>query len=108
MLNIVRSTAYYCPIGISGDELDLQKIIYEIHLAHPYMGCRRIHTELVKLGKYVNRKRVIHLMVATGIGAAYPKQRSQINRIKIIPIYYVILIFSMQIKCGRSTSYIFR
>jgi putative transposase len=78
LLNIARSTAYYCPIGISDDEIELRKIIDEIHLEHPYMGSRRIRTELVKLGKDVNRKRVIRLMVAMGIGAVYPKQRTTI------------------------------
>ena len=78
MLNIARSTAYYCPIGISDDELALRKTIDEIHLEHPYMGSRRIRTELVKFGKNVNRKRVIRLMIAMGIGAVYPKQRTTI------------------------------
>ena len=68
LLNIARSTAYYCPIGISDDVLALRKIIDEIPLERPYMGSRRIRSELFKLGKYVNRKRVIRLMIAMGNG----------------------------------------
>ena len=78
MLNIARSIAYYCPIGIADDELTLRKLIDKMHLEPPYMGSWRISTELFKLGKNVNRKRVIRLMIAMGIGAVYPKQRTTI------------------------------
>jgi len=64
LLNIARSTAYYCPIGISDDELALRKMINEINLEHSYMGSQRIRAELVKVGQDVNRKRVIRLMIA--------------------------------------------
>jgi putative transposase len=51
-------------------------MIDEIHLEYPFMGSRRICTELVKQGIKINRKRVVRLMLAMGIGAVYPKQRT--------------------------------
>lgn len=53
-------------------------MIDEIHLEYPFMGSRRLKTELAKMGKKVNRKRVIRLMLAMGICAIYPKPRTTI------------------------------
>jgi putative transposase len=44
-------------------------MIDEIHLEYPFMGSRRICTELVKQGIKINRKRVVRLMLPMGIGA---------------------------------------
>ena len=70
------------------------------------MGSRRIRTELIKLGKNVNRKRVIRLMIAMGIGAVYPKHRTTIadKSHKIYPyllrdldIFYVNQVWAIDI-----------
>ncbi len=50
-------------------------MIDEIHLQYPFMGSRRIRTELAKKGHSVNRKRVLRLMRDMGIGAIYPKPK---------------------------------
>ncbi|MGY3569399.1 IS3 family transposase [Vibrio paucivorans] len=76
LLNIARSTAYYQPIGLSVEEIELRRIIDEIHLQYPFMGSRRVRTELAKKGHNVNRKRVIRLMRDMGIGAIYPKPKT--------------------------------
>ncbi|MCF1457643.1 MAG: IS3 family transposase [Shewanella sp.] len=76
LLNLARSTAYYCPLGISAQELELRRLIDEIHLRYPFMGSRRICTELAKKGHAVNRKRVMRLMRAMGIYALYPKPKT--------------------------------
>ncbi|WP_172566984.1 IS3-like element ISVpa4 family transposase [Vibrio fluvialis] len=75
LLNIARSTAYYQPIGLSAEEITLRRMIDEIHLQYPFMGSRRIRTELAKKGHSVNRKRVVRLMRDMGIGAIYPKPK---------------------------------
>lgn len=67
LLNIARSTAYYQPIGLSVEEIELRRIIDEIHLQYPFMGSRRVRTELAKKGHNVNRKRVIRIMRDMGI-----------------------------------------
>ncbi|EIW7482894.1 TPA: IS3 family transposase [Vibrio parahaemolyticus] len=76
LLNIARSTAYYQPIGLSVEEIELRRIIDEIHLQYPFMGSRRVRTELAKKGHNVNRKRVIRIMRDMGIGAIYPKPKT--------------------------------
>lgn len=76
LLNIARSTAYYQPIGLSVEEIELRRIIDEIHLQYPFMGSRRVRTELAKKGHNVNRKRVIRIMRDMGIGAIYPKPQT--------------------------------
>ncbi|WP_158137123.1 IS3-like element ISVpa4 family transposase [Vibrio metschnikovii] len=76
LLNIARSTAYYQPIGLSAEEITLRRMIDEIHLQYPFMGSRRIRTELAKKGHSVNRKRVVRLMRDMGIGAIYPKPKT--------------------------------
>ncbi len=42
----------------------------------PFMGSRRIRTELAKKGHSVNRKRVVRLIRDMGIGAIYPKPKT--------------------------------
>ncbi|EJL6586538.1 IS3 family transposase [Vibrio cholerae] len=76
LLNIARSTAYYQHIGLSAEEITLRRMIDEIHLQYPFMGSRRIRTELAKKGHCVNRKRVVRLMRDMGIGAIYPKPQT--------------------------------
>ncbi|EGR1094091.1 IS3 family transposase [Vibrio cholerae] len=76
LLNIARSTAYYQHIGLSAEEITLRPMIDEIHLQYPFMGSRRIRTELAKKGHSVNRKRVVRLMRDMGIGAIYPNPKT--------------------------------
>lgn len=52
------------------------RMVDEIHLQYPFMGSRRIRTELAKKGYNVNRKRVVRIMCDTGIGAIYPKPKT--------------------------------
>lgn len=54
-------------------------MIDEIHLQYPFMGSRRIRTELFKKGHNVNRKRIVRIMRDMGIGAIYPKPRTTIG-----------------------------
>ncbi|MEZ9292434.1 IS3 family transposase [Vibrio lentus] len=79
LFNIARSTAYYQPIGLSVEEIELRRIIDEIHLQYPFMGSRRVRTELAKKGHNVNRKRVIRIMRDMGIGAIYPKPKTTLT-----------------------------
>ena len=51
-------------------------MIDEIHLQYPFMGSRRIRTELAKKKRYVNRKRIVRIMRQMGIGAIYPKPKT--------------------------------
>lgn len=64
------------PIGLSAEEIELRRMIDEIHFQYPFMGSRRIRNELAKKDHNVNRKRVVRLMRDMGIGAIYPKPRT--------------------------------
>lgn len=54
-------------------------MIDEIHLQYPFMGSRRIRTELIKKGHNVNRKRIVRIIRDMGIGAIYPKPKTTIE-----------------------------
>ena len=42
--------------------MELRRMIDEIHLQYPFMGSRRIRTELAKKARHVNRKRIVRIM----------------------------------------------
>ena len=76
MLGVPRSTAYYRPQPVSESDLELMRLIDEIHLRLPFYGSRRIRDELDDLGRWVNRKRVQRLMRLMGLRALYPQRRT--------------------------------
>lgn len=76
LLDISRSTAYYQPQGVSDEDLELMRLIDEIHLEIPFYGSRRIRDELDDRGHRVNRKRVQRLMRLMGLEALYPKPKT--------------------------------
>ena len=76
LLSLSRSTAYYRPQGISEEDLELMRLIDEIHLEFPFYGSRRIRDELDDRGHRVNRKRIQRLMRLMGLEALYPKPRT--------------------------------
>jgi putative transposase len=76
LLSLSRSTAYYRPQGVSEEDLELMRLIDEIHLELPFYGSRRIRDELGDRGHPVDRKRVQRLMRLMGVEALYPKPRT--------------------------------
>lgn len=76
LLSISRSTVYYRPQGVSEADLELMRMIDEIHLELPFYGSRRIRDELKDRGYRVERKRVQRLMRLMGVEALYPKPRT--------------------------------
>jgi putative transposase len=76
LLSLSRSTAYYRPQGVSDEDLELMRLIDEIHLELPFYGSRRIRDELGDRGHPVDRKRVQRLMRLMGVEALYPKPRT--------------------------------
>lgn len=73
LLDISRTGIYYIPKGPSPRNLELMRLIDEIHLEIPFYGSRRIRNELIKLGYDVDRGHVAALMRKMGIEACYPK-----------------------------------
>lgn len=76
LLKVTRSTVYYRPTPLPEDTLTVMRVLDEIHLELPFLGSRKLVTELAKRGLIVNRKRVQRLMGLMGIEAIYPKPRT--------------------------------
>lgn len=76
LLDVARSTAYYQPKPVSERDLELMRLIDEIHLQWPFYGSRRMCDELKDRGHIVNRKRVQRLMRLMGLRALYPRRRT--------------------------------
>jgi putative transposase len=72
LVDVPRSTSYYQPKPVSGDDLALMKRIDRIHMAQPFRGSRRIVDALGDQGQLENRKRVRRLMRLMGIQAIHP------------------------------------
>jgi putative transposase len=73
ILELSRSSLYYDPIAPSARDLELMRLIDEIHLKYPFMGCRSIRDQLQDMGHKVGRQHVGTLMRKTGIAALYRK-----------------------------------
>ena len=76
LLKVTRSTVYYRPAPLPEDTLGIMRALDEIHLELPFLGSRKLVTELAKRGLVVNRKRVQRLLRLMGIEAIYPKPRT--------------------------------
>lgn len=90
LVEVSRSSIYYQPVLVSGEDQALMQIIDEIHLKRPFLGSRRIQDELIDLGHQVNRKKVQRLMRLMGIRALYPKPSTS-RRSKAHKIYPYLL-----------------
>jgi len=75
ILELCRSSLYYEAVPISDRDLQLMRLIDEIHLKYPFYGIRRIRNELRDLGHDVGRGHVSNLMKKMGIRALYQKPR---------------------------------
>jgi len=75
IVGISRSSIYYEAVPISKHDLELMRLIDEIHLKYPFYGSRRIRNELRDLGHDVGRGHVSTLMKKMGIMALYQKPR---------------------------------
>lgn len=78
LLSLSRSSVYYQPAPVPAEDLQMMRLIDEIHLDKPFLGSRRISDMLTRQGFQVNRKRVQRLMRLMGIEAVYPKPSTSI------------------------------
>lgn len=78
LLDVNRSTLY-APLKPLADDTELANRIGEIYEATPQYGYRRIHAQLVREGRKINRKRVYRLMKELGLQAIYPRPRTTIR-----------------------------
>src|SRR5512147_2403135 len=75
ILELSRSSLYYEAVPTSARDLELMRLIDEIHLKHPFMGSRSIRDQLQDMGHKVGREHVSTLMKKMGIAALYRKPR---------------------------------
>jgi putative transposase len=73
ILELSRSSLYYEAVPTSARDLELMRLIDEIHLKYPFMGSRGIRDELQDRGHKVGREHVGTLMRKMGIAALYRK-----------------------------------
>jgi putative transposase len=78
LLDLCRSSLYYQPKAVSPADLALMRRIDELHLAHPFLGARRLAQMLQREGAKVGRRHVGTLMHLMGIEAIYRKKRTSI------------------------------
>lgn len=78
LLELCRSSLYYQPKASSPADLALMRRIDELHLAHPFLGSRRVTQMLKREGAQVGRLHVATLMRLMGIEAIYRKKRTTI------------------------------
>ena len=76
MLDISRSGLYYQPVGVSGKDLNLMKLIDKQYMATPFYGARKISAWLKSERHSVNRKHVRRLMQIMGLRAIYRRPRT--------------------------------
>lgn len=67
---------YYEPVPVSGEDLELMRLIDRQYLETPFYGTRRMVVMLARMGHLVDRKRVQRLMRTMGLEAIYPKPRT--------------------------------
>jgi len=75
ILELSRSSLYYKAVPVNARDLELMKLMDEIHLKHPYWGSRSIRDELREQGYKIGRGHVSTLMKKVGIAAIYQKPR---------------------------------
>jgi len=78
LLGLCRSSLYYRPQPVSAADLALMRRIDELHLAHPFLGARKLAYMLTRAGVAVGRRHVGSLMRLMGIEAIYRKKRTSL------------------------------
>jgi len=76
ILELSRSSLYYEAVPVSDRDLELMRLIDEIHLKYPFMGSRSIRDQLQDKGHQVGRQHVSTLMKKMGIAAMYRKPKT--------------------------------
>jgi putative transposase len=74
LLQISRSSLYYCSRPVSEEDLELMRQIDKLHLEYPFAGSRLLRDMLAQRGiHHTGRKHVRTLMRRMGIEALYRK-----------------------------------
>jgi len=75
LLGLARSSLYYQPAPVSGEDLQLMRVLDEQYTRTPFYGVRRMTAWLRGRGYAVNPKHVRRLLRQMGLEAIYAKPR---------------------------------
>lgn len=78
LLELSRSSVYYQPRPVSEPDLTLMRRLDELHLAHPFLGARKLAAMLKRQGLAVGRRHVGTLLRRMGLEAIYRKRRTSL------------------------------
>jgi len=81
LLRVNRSSVYYEPAPVPAEDLEVMRVMDEVHLAQPFLGSRRLVDDLRAKGFLVNRKRVQRLMRVMNLCPIYPKPLTTRRRV---------------------------
>lgn len=76
LLDLSRSSVYYLPRPVSDKDLQLMRLIDELHLEYPFAGSRMLRDMLWLKGFDVGRRHVRTLMQRMGVEALYRRPRT--------------------------------
>ena len=76
LLGVSRSSPYYRPRPVSEGDLTLMRRLDELHLAHPFLGARKLAYLLQRAGFAVGRRHVGTLLRRMGLEPLYRKPRT--------------------------------
>ena len=79
LLKMSRSSYYYQAVPVSDKDLELMKVIDELHLKRPTLGSRTMVDRLEDKGHKACRQRVQRLRRVMGIEAIYPKPKTSLG-----------------------------
>jgi putative transposase len=78
LLELSRSSVYYEPRPVSAADLTMMRRLDELHLAHPFLGARKLAAMLKREGLAVGRRHVRTLLRRMGLEAIYRKRRTSL------------------------------
>jgi putative transposase len=78
LLDLSRSSVYYVARNLPERDLELMRILDELHLKWRFYGARKLIRELRKQGHEVGRRHVTTLMRRMGMETIYRKPRTSI------------------------------
>ncbi len=90
LLGISRGSVYYTPTPTPDSDLEIMRIIDELHLEYPFAGARMLRGILRKRGFFIGRRHVARLMALMGLRALY-RRTSGTTRNPAHPIYPYLL-----------------
>src|SRR5690625_7972825 len=91
LLSVGRSGLYYKPVGETQQNLQLMRLMDEIHLKHATFGVLRLQDELEERRHRVNVKRIRRLRNLMGIMTIYLKRNlSKLGKAKYILTYLLL------------------